>query len=62
MFGTSEQLFLVEERERPGAGFWGGVWTESPHRKKRDFFKNGAQKKVREFAIRNAAKNFLGRL
>ena len=33
--GTSDLLFLVEERQPAGAGFWGRFWTRSPHRKKR---------------------------
>ena len=35
--GTSEVLVLVEKRKPAGTGFWGGVWTGSPHRKKRKF-------------------------
>ena len=40
--GTSELFFCGGE----GSCMWGGVWTRSTHRKKRNSFKNGAPRKV----------------
>ena len=44
--GTSDLLFLVEERQPAGAGFWGRFWTRSPHRKKRKVLSFWRAKKV----------------
>ena len=44
-------IFLVEEGECGGAGFWGGIWTGSPHSKKGISFKM-ARERTRERANR----------
>ena len=50
--GSSYLLFLVEKRQPPGAGFWGRLWTGSPHRKKRKILFFWRAKKFRiNFAV-----------
>ena len=42
--GIVDLLFLVAERQAPGAGCWGGVWGGSPHKKKGKSAKRSCRK------------------